>query len=308
MELRHLRYFVTVAEAGSFSRAAERLFIAQPPLSTQIRQLEAELDTPLFVRAARGVTLTSSGEALLARARALLAEVEELPRLVRPDPSARRAPLRIGVIPSVLHTALPQIVARLDDGGSERVEPVEISSASQLAALEEGRLDFGFVRLTDVPAALEVLCARDDPWTLALHREHPRAAGKRPVSMAQFASDRVICLGRGHSSLCFDQAIGLCLNAGFSPRHVLEASSFHVSLGYVAARLGVALVPASTVVMSPSQVAYRKLSDATIRGRLLLVARKGSVHPEAELLRTTVEREFRAMDIRVRAAMGSATA
>lgn len=304
MELRHLRYFVAVAESGSFSRAAQRLFIAQPPLSTQIRQLETELDAPLFVRGARGVTLTSAGEALLVRARALIAGVEELPSLLRPDQGARRPLLRLGVIPSVLHTALPEIVSRLSGEDGTDIEPVELSSADQLAAIEDGRLDFGFVRLTDVPAGLNVLCARDDPWALALHNDHPRAAGKRPVSLAQVASDRMICLGRGQSSLCFDQAIGLCLNAGFSPRFVLEASSFHVSLGYVAARLGVALVPASTVVMSPPEVTYRKLNDATIRGRLLLVMRKGTDQPKADALRATVEREFRRLDKRVREAMG----
>jgi len=85
---------------------------------------------------------------------------------------------------------------------------------------------------------------------------------------------------------------------------VLEASSFHVSLGYVAARLGVALVPASTVVMSPPGVAYRKLNDATIRGRLLLVKRKGTDQPKADALRAIVEREFLRLDKRVREAMG----
>jgi DNA-binding transcriptional LysR family regulator len=304
MELRHLRYFVAVAESGSFSRAAQRLFIAQPPLSTQIRQLEVELDTPLFVRTPRGVTLTTSGEALLLRARALIAGVEELPSLVRPGKTARRLPLRIGIIPSVLYTVLPEIVARLGAEENIDIEPVEVSSAGQLAALEEGRLDFGFVRLTEVPASVEVLCARDDPWSLALHQDHRLNVGKRAVSLAQFATDRVICLGRGHSSLCFDQAIALCLNAGFSPRFVLEASSFHVSLGYVAACLGVALVPASTVVMSPPLVRYRKLNDATIRGRLLLVMRKGAVQHGVDLLRATVEREFRSLDKRVREAMG----
>jgi DNA-binding transcriptional LysR family regulator len=304
MELRHLRYFIAVAESGSFSRAAMRLFIAQPPLSTQIRQLEVELDATLFVRTARGVTLTTAGEALLVKARALVAGVEELPSLIRPGKAAPRRSLRIGIIPSVLHTALPEIVARLGAEEGIDIEPVEVSSAGQLAELEAGRLDFGFVRITEVPASVEVLCERDDPWSLALHQDHPRSIGKRAVSLAEFATDRVICLGRGHSSLCFDQAIALCLNAGFSPRYVLEASSFHVSLGYVAARLGVALVPASTVVMSPPQVRYRKLNDATIRGRLVLVMRKGSVQPEADLLRATVAHEFRLLDKRVRNAMG----
>jgi DNA-binding transcriptional LysR family regulator len=141
--------------------------IAQPPLSTQIRQLETELGVPVFVCDVKGVTVTTGSETLSLRARLLLAGVEELPRLMRPDDAEPRTALRVGVIPSVLHTVLPEAVAQLRDAGAAELLPVELSAASQIAPLQKGRLDCEFVRHTDMPSVLDVLCARDDPWAVA---------------------------------------------------------------------------------------------------------------------------------------------
>jgi LysR family transcriptional regulator, benzoate and cis,cis-muconate-responsive activator of ben and cat genes len=230
MDLRHLRYFVAVAEAGSFNRAAKRLFIAQPPLSTTIRQLEIELGEALFLRNSRGVELTSAGEALMIEARLLLQHFEEMPGRLKTRKSGERLEVRLGLIPSVLHGLPPDLIEQLDGTGA-MVTPVELSTSEQLDSLLGGDLDFAFVRLAAQPKGVDILCSREDPYALALHHEHPQADERRASNLSHFARERIICLGRRQSSLCFDQAVSLCLNAGFSSGSLLEAGSFHVALG-----------------------------------------------------------------------------
>src|SRR3989475_148758 len=154
MELRHLRYFVAVAEQGNVSRAARKLFIAQPPLSAQLKQLEEEVGAALFTRLPRGVRLTPAGESLLEDARAILARAQQAPLRARERQQSRQGVVRLGLVPSAMHSVLPGLLRRIADAGwNLRVEAREMITSQQLRALRAGELDLGFGRP-----------ARASPW------------------------------------------------------------------------------------------------------------------------------------------------
>ncbi|MEK8029161.1 LysR family transcriptional regulator [Pseudaquabacterium rugosum] len=294
LELRHLRYFLAVAEAGSFSAAAQKLFIAQPPLSSQIRQLEQALGRPLFTRHARGAHLTSAGEALLPRARAILAAVAALPdELDRPDAAPR---LALGYVPSASSTLLPDVLQGLREGTGDgtgegpvdgwRLELHEQITDQQVQALHAGTLDAGLARSPGARHGVDVLCALDDPFVLAT--SGPAAAGG-PVALADWARAPFIAFTRHRGPATFDQSIRCCLEAGFSPRIAHEASTVHGVLDLVRAGLGVALVPRSTAVLAGPGLRLLRLAHPPQHERLCLIARPGDPNPLLGPLRVRVQ-------------------
>lgn len=276
MELRHLRYFVAVAETGSISRAAEKLFIAQPPLSAQIRQLEDELGVPLLVRLPRGVALTAAGESFLADARAILARSQHAAARARQTHTLQGQLVRIGLMPSTTQSLLPGLVRAL--AGSKlglQVEAHEISPSSrQLQALRNAEIDLGFIRLgvEDVPA--EARASIDDPYCLAMPARHALARGDGALKLSMAAHEPFVGFASHHQSDYSDQTLALCVEAGFRPdvRHV--AGQFEGVLAMVACGLGVAIVPASCFAAPGRGLVRRRLTGSRYRSRLLMIARE----------------------------------
>jgi DNA-binding transcriptional LysR family regulator len=163
VELRHLRYFVAVAEMGSVSRAAEKLFIAQPPLSTQIKQLEDEVGVKLLIRYSRGVRLTTAGAAFLGEAKDLLARSERAKRLARHNGSALGGAVRIGYVPSAGHTVLPRLLRQIrqlrPDG---EIDVCEMITPQQVQALCAGDIDVGLARAPINSGRITVVAELDD--------------------------------------------------------------------------------------------------------------------------------------------------
>jgi len=275
MELRHLRYFVAVAETGSISRAAEKLFIAQPPLSAQIRQLEEEVGVPLLVRLPRGVTLTAAGQSFLADARAILARSQHAATRAREAHGEQAQVLRLGLMPSASHSLLPGLVKALQASGlGLRVQAREISpSSTQLQALRNAEIDLGFIRLGVEEVPPEARAAMDDPYCLAIPRHHPLARGSGPLALAQAAHEPFVGFASHHQSDYFDQTLALCVEAGFRPEVQHVAGQFAGVLTMVACGLGVAIVPASCFVAGNRAVVRRKLSGSRYRSQLLMIAR-----------------------------------
>ncbi|HPC01952.1 MAG TPA: LysR family transcriptional regulator [Syntrophales bacterium] len=247
MELRHLSYFVAVAEELHFGRAARRLNISQPPLSQQIRQLEGELGVTLFTRTRRRVGLTAAGEVFLAEARRILAAVEEgKGRAVRAD-RGESGRLAVGFIGSANYSVLPRVIRSFRRAYPEvDISLAELNTAHQLEALRAGRIHVGFMR--PPPGldreGLEALAVFEEPLVAALPAAHP-LSGRGPLDLALLAPEPFIMIPRHLGPGYFDYLISLCRQAGFSPRIALEASQFHTVIGMVAAGLGVAVVPAS---------------------------------------------------------------
>ncbi|MBO9513668.1 MAG: LysR family transcriptional regulator [Variovorax sp.] len=273
VELRHLRYFMAVAEAGNLSRAAEKLFIAQPPLSVQIRQLEEDLGAPLFVRHPKGVRLTGAGERLLPEARHLLNRAAQLKGHI--EGSAQSGSLAIGYVPSAGSTVLPELVRSLRARmPGLQLELREMISSEQVDALVAGSIDVGLARTEPGHPRIQVASRMADPFALAM----PRAdAAKLPgrVELKLFADRDFIAFTRHRGPAYFDQAIHLCAKAGFSPRIRYEASTVHGVLDLVGAGLGVALVPASSALLQFRGLAFRPLRGSHAGEVLALLQRRG---------------------------------
>jgi DNA-binding transcriptional LysR family regulator len=307
MELRHLRYFVTVAETGSISRAAQKLFIAQPPLSAQIRQLEDEVGVPLLVRLPRGVALTPAGDSFLADAKAILARSQHAALRAREVHGGQEQVLRLGLMPSCTQSLLPGLLQALKTSGiGLRVEAKEVSpSSAQLQALRNAEIDLGFIRLgvEEVPA--EAQAAIDDPYCLAVPRRHALARSEGPLNLSLAAREAFVGFSSHHQSDYFDQTLALCVEAGFRPevRHV--AGQFAGVLSMVACGLGVAIVPASCFPARERSVVRRRLTGSRYRSRLLMIA-SGDQPPapwRSEVIALARE-ELLALAERTRVAMG----
>ncbi|MBX6392662.1 MAG: LysR family transcriptional regulator [Burkholderiales bacterium] len=259
MELRHLRYFVALAETLNFGRAAARLHISQPPLSRQIRALEHELGTPLFMRTARGVQLTEAGALLLPKARRLLRDAEALRAGARHIASGEIGRLNIGFISTAAYNILPALLPAFHRAHPHiKLQLQEATSDVQLAALRDGGLDVGFVLPQPLEAALRYQPLYREPLIAALpaSRRWPKA-----LSLAALADEPFVLFPRKFGSALYDLVVGFCQRAGFSPRIEQEAIQMQTIVSLVAAGMGVALVPASLMHLRRTGVVYRPLRE-----------------------------------------------
>lgn len=281
MELRHLRYFAAVAETGNLSRAAEKLFIAQPPLSTQIKQFEQELGVSLFTRHPKGVRLTAAGERLLPAARHLLERAAGLRDTARMAGREAREPvgtLTLGYVPSASSTVLPELVRGLRKSNpGVTLQLREMISDEQNDALVAGHIDAGVARTLPRHARVVAACQIPDPFCLAVPRSAPRP--RRTLELRDFAEHDFVGFTRHRGPAYFDRSIHLCSRAGFSPRIRYEASTVHGVLDLVSAGLGVALVPASTVLLGVKGVSIHALRRSGVGDVLSLLRRRADANP-----------------------------
>ena len=264
MELRHLRYFVAVAERLSFTAAAEVLGVSQPPLSQQIRDLEAELRTELFRRTSRRVVLTEAGQVFLGHARAILAQVGQASETARAVGEGRAGILTIGLTGSVLTGPLGRMIrvfeARYPDVD---LRLHEASPEAQQAALRAGRIDLSFLRSPPEDPDLTVVPAWPERVGVALPEDHPRAA-QGSLALTELAGERYLSLRLADSrfaNLLWDA----CIARGFVPRLSHEVVEAQALMSLVAAGLGVALVPEQVGRLPYPGVAFRPLDEPAPR-------------------------------------------
>ena len=257
MELRHLRYFVAVAETRHFGQAAERLHMAQPPLSQAIRRLEAELGVELLVRTTRRVQLTPAGAAFYDDAVRVLALAEESVRRVGYYAEGRHGVLRIGVTGSAAYSELPRIarvVERDLPGVTLEVSP-ELLTRAQEQALVESQLDVGVLRPPVFAPQLTCRLLARTGFLLALPERH-RLAREAVVDLTDLASESFVTYPQASQSVVNEVVLRSCHAAGFSPRREHEAAETSTLLALVAAGLGVALVPESVRALRLDGVVY----------------------------------------------------
>jgi DNA-binding transcriptional LysR family regulator len=284
MDLRRIRHFNVLAETLNFSRAAERLHIAQPALSVSIQKLESELGTRLFERTPAGVVLTASGQAALLEARRLLYHGEQLLRTARDAAAGTGGRLRIGFVGSTIHRVLPTLIPifRSQYPGVEMVLS-ESTSARILAMLKEEALDIGIVRtplLQPHSATLHVL--HRDRFVAALPTSHP-LAGRPSILLAELAGEPFVMYASSEAAGLHASAMGACEAAGFAPEVMQEATQVATVLALVASGLGVALVPEVARGERAHAVAYCALQDATpaVETTLALAWQAGNESPAA---------------------------
>ena len=279
MELRHLRYFVMVADELHFGRAAQRLFIAQPPLSQQIRQLEEELEVELFVRTSRKVALTEAGQAFLKEAQAILARVDQAKLLAQRTARGEVGELSLGFTNSAAFELLPRLLSAYRERYPHiHVTLQELKKDEQINALHTGRVQMAILRpmVTSVELSSEII--QREPLLLVLPSNHPLVQ-KEQVAIQDLAQETFVMLPRYWSSTFYDQIISLCYSAGFSPEVTQEAAEIHTIVGLVAANIGISLVPASTQFLRSRGVVYRRLQGDTSEVEMALAWRHDDHSP-----------------------------
>jgi DNA-binding transcriptional LysR family regulator len=276
MELRHLRYFVAVAEELHFTRAAERLGIKQPPLSFQIRQLERELGTSLFHRLTRGVELTESGTLLLDEARWVLDQVERIKAGVQSRGRGETGCIHLGFAGATCFQPLvPGIIsAHRERYPSVLVSPEERNTPLLVAGLRSGEIDVAFIRppLSD-SEGLEVELLVEEPMVIALPESHPRARD-RSLPLAALAEETFILFPRAVAPDLHDTIIASCLRAGFSCKLSQDAPQILTTVLMVAAGLGVSIVPQSITQIRLAGVAYIQVEGEAPRAPISLAYRR----------------------------------
>jgi DNA-binding transcriptional LysR family regulator len=282
MELRHLRYFIAVAEEGHITRAAERLGMQQPPLSQQIRALERELDVQLLRRKPRGVELTEAGRALLADARAILAHIDHAFAATRRTARGEQGRIAVGFTSSApFHPFVPRVIRAFRESSPRITLTLEEGGTVELLEdLRHERIDAAFVR-TQVadPMGVTINPLLEEAMLAALPSTHALATGGTadgpPLPLAALAAETFIVYRRRSGPGLYDAIFAACHAAGFSPLVGQEAPRIVSTLNLVAAGLGIAIVPASLQRMQMDGVVYRRLTGAQPRAPLLLATRRG---------------------------------
>jgi DNA-binding transcriptional LysR family regulator len=279
MELRALRYFVTLAEELHFGRAAKRLSMTQPPLSQAIGGLERELGVRLFERTRRRVELTVAGATLLEEARATLARAAQAIELTRRAQRGEVGRLAIGYLAATAYTLLPLVLrdfARSFPG--VKLELRELTIPEQHAALLGGDIDVALLRPPVPEAELVAETLLSEPFVLALPPRHPLRALRR-VPAKRLANEPFVMFPRQPGLVFHDLLMDFCLRAGFRPRVAQEAYQTHTVVGLVSAGVGVALVPASARKIGLAGVAYRPLRETTPQSHTAIAWRRADPSP-----------------------------
>lgn len=265
MELRHFRYFVAVAEERHITRAAARLGIQQPPLSQQIRALEAELQVQLLRRKPRGIELTRAGEAFFAEARQVLEQAERAIAAARRTATGELGRVGLGFTSSAsFHPFVPRVIRAYREAHPLVALSLEESGTGELVeALQAERLEAAFVRSPIAAAAgIAIHSVLEEPMAAVLPEGHKLAAGDSPLALAALASEIFILYRRPLGPGLYDAIIAACQRAGFSPQIGQEAPRMLATLSLVAAGLGVTLVPHSMRRLRVDGVAYRAIEEA----------------------------------------------
>ncbi|MFE9352773.1 LysR substrate-binding domain-containing protein [Streptomyces olivaceoviridis] len=260
MDLRQLRYFLAVAEERHFGRAAERLHMAQPPLSQAIRQLEGELGVALFHRTTRRVDLTEAGRAYLDRVRAILAEVDQAADHARRVAAGSVGHLTLGCVGSATYSLLPTLSRHLatELPGIDFSFRGEMLAPDQVEALRSGAIDVALLRPPAADPSLAVHTLRRDRLVVALPAEHPLAAKTR-VRAADLAGLDMIMHSADRRSVMHDVVLGVLREAGIEPRIRHEVGETSTLITLVAGGLGVAVAPEPVTALALDGVVYRPL-------------------------------------------------
>jgi DNA-binding transcriptional LysR family regulator len=281
MELRHIRYFLAVAEERHFTRAAAKVGIGQPPLSQQIKDLEGEVGTALFRRLAHGAELTEAGEAFLAGVKEMPLVAEKATMAARRAARGELGSLRVGftstatfnvVVPSAIRSfrrAYPDIYLTLEEANTPRL----------VAGLREGTIDAVFLRPGTLDTEeLQLRRLSDEPMVVALPKRHP-AAGQQKIDLARLKDDPFLLFPREIAPMIYDTVVNACRKAGFEPTIGQVAPHFTSIVNLVAAELGVSIVPASMIQVRVMGITYRQIAGQQPMTRLALAYRRGETSP-----------------------------
>ncbi|HYH79457.1 MAG TPA: LysR substrate-binding domain-containing protein [Longimicrobium sp.] len=289
LELRHLRYFTAVAEELHFGRAAARLHIAQPPLSQQIRQLEALVGTELLRRTSRRVELTPAGAAFLEGARRTLNAAAGTLEVARRVGRGELASVRVGFTDSAALSIFPAAVRNHRRAFPQvHLDLVEGATRGHVQAVEDNLLDLAVVRgpVAASPGVVAETVFRE-PLVVAMHASHPLAAAQG-VALAALRDEPMVLFPRPLAPEFHDWITRLCMEKGFVPRVAYNGAEYQTILALVAADVGVSLVPASVRGIGPAEVCFRPLLDCADTAEIAVVYRPDRRFPAMDTFMETL--------------------
>jgi len=276
MELRHMRYFLAVAQEGNVTRAAEKLGIGQPPLSQQILALERELGVLLFRRTGHGVMLTEAGEALLSDARRLLDDAHQAVLNTQRAGRGETGHLNLGfTASSAFNPAVPALIRAFRNAyPGVGLTLTEGNTTQLLASLQEGRLDLAFVRPgVHSFAGIRLYQIANERMKIVLPVKHS-LAGRRQLSLSDLAGESFVLIPREASPTLHDEILSACRKAGFEPKLGQQAPQLSSVVSLVSAEFGISIVPASVSQIRAEGVVYVDISGTKVRTRLALASRE----------------------------------
>jgi DNA-binding transcriptional LysR family regulator len=265
MELRHLRYFVAVAEEQSFSRAAERLHIAQPALSRQIQQLEQLLKVELFRRSTRSLALTEAGRFFYAHAVQLLSQCTEVIAMTQRVAKIQRK-FGIGFVGSTLYGLLPEMVRRFKAANPDlEVSLHELTTVEQMQGLKDGVIDIGIGRIRREDPHIRRIVLREEPLVAALPMGHPLAFLDRGLHLRELCNEMLIVFPRAPRPSFADQVLSAFHDRGLEPAGITEVRELQVALGLVA--------PKSVLGLKRADICYKVLDDPNLFSPIIMSIR-----------------------------------
>ncbi len=273
MELKHLKYFVAVVEEQSYTKAAERLFISQPPLSRQIQNLELKLGVQLFERGSRPLKTTEGGQFLYLHAIKLLANAEEIKTMTQRVGTAEKT-LTLGFVGSLLYGLLPKIIYLFSQQQPQlKLELIEMNTKQQIDALKEGKIDVGFGRLRISDPAIRRILLRDEPLMVAVHSQHHLASAQNGLYLSSLVDENLFIFPN-HSKPNFStQVRSIFYEHGLDPSNLVEVREVQLALGLVAADQGICIIPQSARAIQIPNLKFIPLLDNAAVSPVFLAVR-----------------------------------
>jgi len=297
IELRHLRYFVAVAEERNFTRAAERLHIAQPPLSRQIQQLEDVLGVQLFERNTRPLRLTDTGRFFYTHALQLLAQTSELEAMTRRVAKIEHK-MSVGFVGSTLYGMLPRIIRRFRTEHPDiEMSLHEMSTMDQIKALKEGRIDVGFGRIRHEDPAVRRVVLREERMIVALPLGHHLANGRAKLSLHDLVEESLIIFPKAPRPSFADQVLAAFHDRALKPRKLQEVRELQIALGLVAMGEGIAVVPSSVYGLKRDDVCYVELDDPSLVSPIIMSMRMLDESQDLREMQDMIYRLYEEMEI-----------
>ncbi|MFD2562042.1 LysR family transcriptional regulator [Aquimarina rubra] len=285
LELRHFTYFLAVAEELHFRKAAERLFISQPGLSRQIKQMEEIIGAELFIRNKRNVSLTVAGEYLKKEIAYIFNHIDFTIKQTALIDKGSEGEVRIGFLGSAIQTVIPDLLVQVDKAYPKiQFSLEEMSNYDQVKAIVSDELDIGFVRLARVPDGLRIKAVQTDTFSLVLPKNH--FLNKHNFkTIAQVSSEHFVLFSSDYSSIYYDKIMSICEDKGFTP--IVSHKSVHAQTIFklVESGLGVAIVPTSLQYGFDLNVKFLEIPNIPQRAELSVIWKEDNRNPALEKVR-----------------------